>query len=146
MSLANVKANLATVCEGVTGVVRVYENPPDVAPTNADCPFILLDHADPFVTLTFDTIGHIYYTYHFRLTFGLQTVGTGAVETWNDDIEPYPARVAQALAANPNLSGAGMDLLRQADTPIRFGTFPIGATQNYFGFLMDSDVLDDATF
>lgn len=142
MGLGDIKTGLVGILDDVSGVIRVYENPPDVAPTSADCPFILLDLVDPFITPNFDNIGHIYYTYHFKITFGLRPLGIGKIESWYDDIEPYPARVAQALAASPNVSATAMDI---TFLDVTFGSYALESSQ-YFAFQMGLDVIADATF
>ena len=141
MSLAAIKSRLSTVL-AVTGVTRVYSDLPEVAPIEADCPAVLMDRQDTFLTCSAWTNDTIKYDWNFRILFLLKPIGDGMFNEWDDAIEAFPARIITALWADMTMSGA--------DTmPDDTNNFEIGIIDykgvKYFGFEMTYTAVEQIT-
>lgn len=141
MSLANIKSRLATNLT-VSGVKRVYTDLPEVAPIEADCPAVLMDRQDNFLTCEAWTNDTVKYSWQFRILFLLKPAGTGTIDEWDDAIEPYPARIVTALWGDMTLNG-------YATMPQGNNNFDIGIIEykgvRYFGFETTHTVVEQIT-
>lgn len=142
MSLATIKDQLYTNLRSISGVQRVYPDLPDLAIAGADCPAIVLNRRDPFLTVTCPYNDTVEYVWHFVILFVLKPTGLGTISEWDDGIEPYPARLIAQIASDLTLGGYAK--IAEFSGDVRVGIFELNNTR-YFGFEWNLDVVEQVT-
>lgn len=146
MSIALMRARLAQQLEDISGVRRVYQDEPDIAPASADCPAFVLSMREPFCTAQSAVNSSIDYTWHFDVTFLYTAAGLGSVSETLPALEAYVKKFVDSMAAN--ISGAGTWQDWNKDTATLDFTLGILTRQNasaetrYFGFTTTLDITE----
>ena len=115
MSLTLIKAQLATNLATITGITRVYSNTPEIAPTEADCPAVIMEKGTPFLTALAEANQLILYTWNFDIKFLMIPTGLGIKEEWDSALEPYFKRFVDKFWGDIKLSGNAQDIVENMD-------------------------------
>ncbi len=142
MSLALIKNALVTHEKAVTGIVRVYDDEPQVAPTNADCPAVVNARQTPFLSCSTPVNDQVRYDWHFDIWVLYKPVGVDTVDAWDAGIEPLPALLMAELMGHLTLDNNCTDLDVEPDVDVGIITYGAGS---YFGFHFNLVVHEDVT-
>ncbi len=142
MSLALIKAALVTHAKAVSGITRVYDDEPSVAPTNADCPAAVILRQDPFLVVSTPVNDQVRYDWQFDIWFLYKPVGVDTPDAWDAGLEPFPALLIAELMGHLTLDSNCTDL--DVEPHINVGLIQYGAG-TYFGFHFNLVVHEDVT-
>lgn len=126
----------------VAGVTRVYDDYPNVVPSSADLPAIIIGRQDPCLEAAPHTNDQMGYLWRFEVLLLFRSLGQETVEQWDSGIEPLFKRMIDAVASRLTLNQTAI-LARPG------GTFHVGVVSyknaQYWGFRWNLDVLELVT-
>lgn len=105
MSIDAVRTRLVTDLGAISGVSKVFKEDPDIFPSPADMPCIILSMRDPMVTATGETNSSIEYTWHFDVTFLYKAEGLGNTAENLSGLEDFIKLFVDKMCAN--ITGGG---------------------------------------
>jgi hypothetical protein len=145
MALGTIKARLQDDFIAISGVTRAYDDTPDVSPTAADCPAVIMQRRSPFVIPRGQAADSIQYTYQFDILFLLVPVGLETLDYWDSRIEGFPKLFVDKLCSDYAGAGAWESWNKDDGTAsFTFGIVPYHGNQ-YFGFRWSLDIYESVT-
>ena len=137
-TFTEVRGKLATNLAAITGINRVFQNVPEVAPLGADLPAVVVEVVTPtFLTADAETNGALRYIWHFKLTLLSEPVGTDNRDSAIVGMEGFPKAFLDVIFADQTL-GAKANYVVQ---PLNFdGMVLTFLSTDYYGFEMLVDI------
>lgn len=134
MSFATIKTQLYKLETAIVGVVSAYDDRPEVAPGDEDCPAVINDYEPANLLRIFNPqTGGVGYEWRFNIKFLLKPIGIDEPAMWDSDIEPYPARLIAKLFSTLSLDGNAMNQDMAAPCGVGRVTY---LDSVYFGFAL----------
>ena len=142
MSITAIRAQLQTNLAAMTGLTAAYYPAPAEAPAASELPFIIIEKAKPFLSVTAETMGDmVRYTWHFNLKFCFTEVGLDTYDQWMVGIEPFYKRVVDILMGDIKLHQDSSSLVFSPNQkPIDFDEGMVNYLgTEYYGFEIKVD-------
>ena len=140
MSLDAIKAQLNTEFAALAGINRAPTDKPNVAMSAPDCPAIILDYDDPFLTSEALVNDMERESWHFIGRFLYKPTGLSTTDEIDAELEVFPRLIVTQLRST--LRGSGTWTL--LGDLIQFNRGPVNYKSDwYHGFTFSFDIYED---
>lgn len=147
MAIDTIRTRLQTDFAAMTGITRAFKDEPDLIPSAADCPCVMIAWQDPACEVRGDAGGSLEYNWRFSILVLVTPLGLGTTEERHSNAEEYVKKLMDTMSADTAGGGRWRDWNKDSGSQFYIGNIEYKG-QNYYGVRWDFTISEqvDTTF